>query len=64
MIDSQWPRFHVFEQRKEGAPHQNAGTLHASDGEIALMMARDALGEWPTPPGETRRISGRPTSVS
>jgi ring-1,2-phenylacetyl-CoA epoxidase subunit PaaB len=48
MSDSQWPRYQVFEQRREGAPHENAGSLHAPDNEIALQMARDIFVRRPT----------------
>lgn len=41
MTDTQWPRYLVFEQEREGAPHQTAGSIHAPDGEMALLNARD-----------------------
>ena len=46
--DTQWPSFQVFEQIRPDAPHQNAGTLHAPDAEMALMMARDLFVRRPT----------------
>lgn len=47
MTDTQWPRFEVFEQEKEGQPHQSAGSVHAPDGEMALLNARDVFGRRP-----------------
>jgi ring-1,2-phenylacetyl-CoA epoxidase subunit PaaB len=45
MVDgmTQWPRYEVFEQEKQGRPHQNAGSVHAPDGEMAMQMARDVF---------------------
>jgi ring-1,2-phenylacetyl-CoA epoxidase subunit PaaB len=43
MTDTQWPRFQVFHQAKEGHPHQNAGSVHAPDSEMALLIARDVF---------------------
>jgi ring-1,2-phenylacetyl-CoA epoxidase subunit PaaB len=40
---TQWPRYEVFEQDKQGRPHQNAGSVHAPDGEMAMQMARDVF---------------------
>ncbi|MEW5988823.1 MAG: phenylacetic acid degradation protein [Chloroflexota bacterium] len=40
---SQWPRYEVFQQDKEGRPHQNAGSVHAPDAEMALQNARDVF---------------------
>ena len=39
--DSEWPLWEVFVQEKQGAPHENAGSLHAQDSEMALQNARD-----------------------
>jgi ring-1,2-phenylacetyl-CoA epoxidase subunit PaaB len=41
--DTQWPRFEVFLQEKEGAAHQDVGSVHAPDIEMALMNARDVF---------------------
>lgn len=41
--DTQWPRFQVFVQEKEGHPFQDAGSVHASDPEMAMMNARDVF---------------------
>lgn len=43
MVDSQWPKFEVFQQTREGQPHQNAGSVHAPDAEMALQNARDVF---------------------
>ena len=43
MNDTQWPRYQVFQQMSEGQPHVNAGTVHAPDGELALLNARDVF---------------------
>ncbi|MHB1312361.1 MAG: 1,2-phenylacetyl-CoA epoxidase subunit PaaB [Gemmatimonadaceae bacterium] len=36
-----WPLWEVFTQAKDGAPHEHAGSVHASDAEHALQNARD-----------------------
>jgi len=43
MPDTQWPRYQVFVQEREGEPHQDAGTVHAPDPELALLNARDVF---------------------
>lgn len=43
MSDNQWPRFEVFLQDRAGRPHQNAGSVHAPDAEMALQNARDVF---------------------
>lgn len=43
MTDTQWPRFIVFQQSKTGTPHEYAGSVHASDPEMALLNARDVF---------------------
>ncbi len=42
-MDTQWPRFEVFEQAQPGQPHRNAGAVHAPDAEMALLNARDVF---------------------
>jgi ring-1,2-phenylacetyl-CoA epoxidase subunit PaaB len=39
--DGQWPLWEVFTQGAQGAPHEHAGSLHATDAEQALQNARD-----------------------
>lgn len=43
MRDTQWPRFEAFVQDREDRPHRNAGSVHAPDGEMALLNARDVF---------------------
>ena len=46
-MDTQWPRFEVFEQERPGQPHRNIGAVHAPDLEMALQNARDVFGRRP-----------------
>ncbi len=39
--DTQWPLWEVFVQDKLGAPHEHAGSVHATDAEMALQNGRD-----------------------
>lgn len=55
-MDTQWPRWEVFEQERANAPYRNAGSVHAPDVELALENARDVfvrrppcLGLWVVP---------------
>jgi ring-1,2-phenylacetyl-CoA epoxidase subunit PaaB len=41
--DTQWPRFYVFKQDTSESPHLNCGSVHAPDGEMALLNARDVF---------------------
>lgn len=43
MNDTQWPRFEVFQQDRPDRPHRSAGSVHAPDGEMALLNARDVF---------------------
>lgn len=43
MTDTQWPRFEVFQQERESRPHQNVGSVHAPDIEMAIQNARDVF---------------------
>lgn len=47
MSDTQWPRYYVFEQPEAGRPFIHAGSVHAPDGEMALLIARDVFGRRP-----------------
>lgn len=47
---NQFPQWEVFIQTKNGAPYEHAGSLHASDKNMALQNARDIY---------TRRQEGR-----
>jgi len=46
MSDStkEWPIWEVFTQKKDGAAHEHAGSVHAPDAEMALLNARDVYG--------------------
>jgi ring-1,2-phenylacetyl-CoA epoxidase subunit PaaB len=46
-VDTQWPRFEVFEQERAGQPHRNTGSVHAPDIEMALLNARDVFARRP-----------------
>jgi ring-1,2-phenylacetyl-CoA epoxidase subunit PaaB len=41
--DTQWPTFVVFHQAQPDRPHLHAGSVHASDSELAMMNARDVF---------------------
>jgi ring-1,2-phenylacetyl-CoA epoxidase subunit PaaB len=43
MADTQWPRYQVLLQAQPGSPHQDVGSVHAPDPEIALLNARDVF---------------------
>jgi len=42
-MDTQWPRYEVFEQERPGQPYRNSGAVHAPDPEMALQNARDVF---------------------
>lgn len=39
--NSEWPLWEVFVQEGNAGPHQHAGSVHATDPELALQNARD-----------------------
>lgn len=41
--DTQWPRYEVFQQAREGAPCESVGSVHAPDAEMAMQNARDVF---------------------
>ncbi len=41
--NTQWNLWEVFLQFKTGAPHEHAGSIHATDAEMALQNARDVF---------------------
>lgn len=41
MSDTQWPLWEVFTQEGEAAPHEHAGSVHATSAEHAIQNARD-----------------------
>lgn len=40
-VDGEWSLWEVFTQPGKGAPHEHAGSVHATDAEHALQNARD-----------------------
>lgn len=48
MVDTQWPRYEVFEKERPDWPHRHAGSVHAPDDEMALELARDVFVRRPT----------------
>ena len=51
---SEWPLWEIFVRSKQGLEHKHCGSLHASDAQHALQMARDVY---------TRRQEGVSISV-
>ncbi len=46
-MDTQFPRYYVFEQPRPDAPLIHAGSVHAPDPEMALLNARDVFARRP-----------------
>ena len=44
VADGQWAAWEVFTQEAQGAPHEHAGSVRATDAEHALQNARDVYG--------------------
>ena len=42
-MDTQWPRYEVFKQDSERKVHEAVGSVHAPDGEMALLAARNVF---------------------
>lgn len=42
--DSQWELWEVFIQDAQGAPHEHAGSVRATDAQHAIQNARDVYG--------------------
>ncbi|GAB3005592.1 1,2-phenylacetyl-CoA epoxidase subunit PaaB [Mycobacterium bourgelatii] len=40
-VDPAWPLYEVFVRAKRGLNHVHVGSIHASDGAMALQHARD-----------------------
>lgn len=40
-MDTQWPIFEVFHQQARGEPHVHVGSVHATDAEMALLLAKE-----------------------
>lgn len=49
LMKKSWPLWEIFIRSKNGLEHRHAGSLHASDAEMALANARDVY---------TRRMEG------
>lgn len=47
MVDTQWPRYMVFQKMDENKRFVHNGTVHAPDMEIALLNGRDVFGRRP-----------------
>lgn len=43
MKDTQWPRYEVFKKDNDRKTHEAVGSVHAPDGEMALLNARDVF---------------------
>ncbi len=41
MTDTQWPIYEVFHQSARGEPHVHVGSVHAPDGDMAVLMAKE-----------------------
>ena len=41
MIDTQWPVYEVFHQQARGEAHVHVGSIHATDPEMALVLAKE-----------------------
>ncbi len=41
MTDTQWPIYEVFHQQSRGEPHIYVGSIHATDAEMALLLAKE-----------------------
>ena len=61
VADGQWALWEVFTQEAQGAPHEHAGSVRATDAEHALQNARDVYGRrgrvlsmWVVPTGAIR----------
>lgn len=44
MPDTQWQVFEVFHQQARGEPHVHVGSVHAPDGETAILLAKEQFG--------------------
>ena len=44
IADGQWQLWEVFTQEEQGAPHEHAGSVRATDAGHALQNARDVYG--------------------
>ena len=47
-MDTQWPRYYVFERPRAGAQFIHAGSVHAADRDMALLTARNVFARRPS----------------
>jgi ring-1,2-phenylacetyl-CoA epoxidase subunit PaaB len=40
-MTAEWPLYEVFSRSKGGLSHKHVGSVHASDPQMALLLARD-----------------------
>ncbi len=40
-MDTEWPVWEVFQQQRRGDAFEHVGSVHASDGEMALILAKE-----------------------
>ena len=59
IADGQWQLWEVFTQEEQGAPHEHAGSVRATDAAHAIQNARDVYGRrgkvismWVVPSGQ------------
>jgi ring-1,2-phenylacetyl-CoA epoxidase subunit PaaB len=64
VADGQWALWEVFTQEEQGAPHEHAGSVRATDAAHALQNARDVYGRrgkvismWVVPTGAVAATS-------
>jgi ring-1,2-phenylacetyl-CoA epoxidase subunit PaaB len=64
VADGQWELWEVFTQEEQGAPHEHAGSVRATDAAHALQNARDVYGRrgkvismWVVPTGAVAATS-------
>jgi ring-1,2-phenylacetyl-CoA epoxidase subunit PaaB len=64
IADGQWQLWEVFTQEEQGAPHEHAGSVRATDPAHALQNARDVYGRrgkvismWVVPTGAVAATS-------
>ena len=64
VADGQWVLWEVFTQEEQGAPHEHAGSVRATDAAHALQNARDVYGRrgkvismWVVPTGAVAATS-------
>lgn len=41
--DTEWRVWEVFQQERRGEHHRHVGSVHASDGEMALILAKESF---------------------